>query len=119
MKVIAACIPVLTLLLAIASSAAAWQVNITNKTSASRGFKVQGQHLFVIEDDCQVEVAKGETKACVLPGAICPAAIDRTITCLGGQYTSKIGFLNPTCCWNINVEATDGSSWAFPKFTIK
>ena len=102
----------MTLLMTFASSVAAWQVNITNNCAYRMVIDVAGEHLFTRPIDCHVVVEKGETKPCVLPGAICPVRISAAPGFDAPTGTSPVTgsplYCNSSaiaCCWNVNVEA--------------
>ena len=99
-----------TLLLICISSAEAWEVKIKNSCDSDVEIFVYGQHLFFDNQiDCTVNVAKGTTGTCQMPGGICPSKIS-------GRYwkrefnpifcTDTGGYQTATCCWNVNVEVT-------------
>jgi hypothetical protein len=100
------------LLLTFVSSGEAWQVNVTNNCKYGMIIDVTGEHLFWRSVDCHVVVPAGETKPCVLPGAICPAAVYAVPTYQPGPQSIApvegsplyCGPGNLACCWNVNVE---------------
>ena len=106
MKRILLVITTVTLLLTLASSGEAWQVNIKNSCTQMVRIKVTGEHLFWRSIDCQVFLDANTTGTCQLPGAICPVEIIGEYWGKSSQYD-----LNPifcatggACCWNVNVE---------------
>jgi len=109
MKRILLVITTVTLLLTLASSGEAWQVNIKNSCNKDVNIDVTGEHLFWRQIDCSVKVPQGTTGTCKLPGAICPFDIR------GGFIYDQSGFYLNTvhcmtapkdvcCCWDVNVE---------------
>ncbi len=99
-------IATVTLLLTLASSGEAWQVNVKNSCNQPINIVVSGEHLFWRSNDCLMTVQNGTTASCQMPGAICPYDIYACYL-VGGYEINKLhcgtvdGF---ACCWNVNVE---------------
>jgi len=106
MKRILLVITTVTLLLTLASSGEAWQVNIKNSCNKDVTILVSGEHLFWRQWDCKMNVGKGTTGTCQMPGAICPVEIAGMYSSGGSTYdlnSTMCGGGGP-CCWNVNVE---------------
>jgi hypothetical protein len=113
MKRILLVITTVTLLLSLASSGEAWQVNVKNSCTQRVRIQVKGDHLFTRPVDCQVFLDANTTGTCQLPGAICPVEIIGEYWGKNSQHELNQIFCagGVACCWNVNVEVVRRDPW--------
>ena len=113
MKRILLVITTVTLLLTLASSGEAWQINIKNSCNKDVSIQGVGEHMFWRQVDCTVKVSTGTTGTCNMPGAICPVIIRGDYISGDSSYdlnqVNCAGVEGVPCCWNVNVEVVQMS----------
>jgi len=118
MKRIIVALIVITMAIIAAPVCEAWEVKVTNSCDKQAQVNVWGEHLFWQRIDCETGYLKpGETKTCVMPGAICPVKISGAFWASFASGSEPVETLpqncypgGTACCWNLKVRIVQSGS---------
>jgi len=114
-------ITAVTLLLALASSGEAWQVDVKNSCDKDVHIVAYGHHLIWTQIDCWMKVEPGKTGTCILPWGIglysvkgdtmylSPITKERVISHLNEANC----FSGLPCVWNVKYEVVKSGDSCF------